>query len=554
MTLKNWERLAKDHPWIEDALHEMSPETKHESFYKSLEFGTAGMRGLLGVGSNRMNIYTVAKAAQGFAKYLVETFETPNRKVAIAYDNRHMSVEFADVSAQILSQYGIEVFVFTQPRPTPELSFAVAHLGCVGGIVITASHNPKEYNGFKVYDETGCQLVDHKIKRVIELINECEDETSVNITQGDKTLIHTIDVDFDEIYKDKVAAIQLRANDPKTINIVFSSQHGTSYPIMPDLFESSGYQVHVVEEQMSYDKDFSNTKTPNPEDHASYDLAIEYAKRLNADIVLSCDPDADRMGIVVNHNNDYVYLTGNQGGSILQEYLYSTLTELGTMPKNAMMFNTVVTSDLGEKIAQHYGVAVEKTLTGFKYIGEKIEQHNLKKDAEFVFGYEESYGYLIADFVRDKDAIQACLMLAEAANYYLQKNLTLVDVLESLYERFGAHHEETVAYAFEGQEGLEKIQAIMKTFRDTEFSSIAGIPVQYFDDYLSSKRSDGTELDFPSSNVLKYVLEDGSWIAIRPSGTEPKLKIYYCIVAQTMQQALLKFDIINHEVEMIAEV
>lgn len=552
MKLEQWKKLSQVDEEVKNQMAALSEADFKDSFYKSLEFGTAGMRGLLGVGPNRMNRYTVAKAALGFGKYLVETFSNQHLKIAIAYDNRHMSLEFAKVSAQVLSQLGVESHIFSQPRPTPELSFAVSELNCIGGIVITASHNPKEYNGFKVYDETGCQLVDHKILRVIELIALHEDETTVSLTGADDSLIHYIDASFDEVYKNAVAKIQLRPEMDKTIKMVFSSQHGTAYPIMNDLFTACGYDVIVVEEQTSYDPDFSNTKTPNPEEKASYDLAIEYAKKHQADIVLSCDPDADRMGIVVSHGGEFVYLTGNQGGSILQEYIYSTLTKLNQMPKQPMMYNTVVTSDLGIKIASHYGVGVEQTLTGFKYIGEKIEKANRDGASQFVFGYEESYGYLLNDLARDKDAIQACLMLAEAANYYKSQGLTLVDVLESLYERFGAHHEETKAYTLQGEAGLEKIQMILKDFRENPLKEVHGLKVSFYDDYLSSRRSTGEEIHLPSSNVLKYVLEDGSWIAIRPSGTEPKLKIYYCIVANTLEKAKEKFTDIHNEIEGLA--
>lgn len=552
MKLENWKRLADRNRDVKNEMEKLNDHDFNDSFYKSLEFGTAGMRGLLGVGPNRMNVYTVAKAALGFGKYLLETFEGFDKKIAIAYDNRHMSEEFANVSARVLSQMGIQSFVFSQPRPTPELSFAVSELQCIGGIVITASHNPKEYNGFKVYDETGCQLVDHKIKRVIELIQEHEDETTVDFDTFNPELIQIIDESFDDVYKDKVAEIQLRPKEEKTVKIVFSSQHGTAYPIMTDLFQSEGYDVVLVQEQSTYDPDFSNTKTPNPEDQESYDLAIEYAKKHDADIVLSCDPDADRMGIVVSHQGEYVYLTGNQGGSILQEYIYSSLVELNLMPSNPKMYNTVVTSDLGKKIAEAYHVSVEQTLTGFKYIGEKIKKAKLKGDSHFVFGYEESYGYLLNDLARDKDAIQACLMLAEATNYYKAQGLTLVDVLNNLYATYGAYHEETVSYTLSGEEGLKQIQDILIGFRESQVEDIAGIKVLFVDDYLSSLRSTGETIDLPSSNVLKYFLEDGSWIAIRPSGTEPKLKIYYCIVDKTLNNAKQKFKEIHEAVQVKA--
>ncbi|WP_166082501.1 phospho-sugar mutase [Erysipelothrix anatis] len=554
MTIKKWSALQEKYDWVKSGFDNLSESDQQDAFYKSLEFGTAGMRGLLGVGPNRMNELTVAKANVGFGKYLVETFPNQPLKVAIAYDNRHKSRKFSEVSARILSRYGIESYIFETLRPTPELSFAVRELGCIGGIVVTASHNPKEYNGYKVYDETGCQLVDDKIARVIALINEVEDETEIDLETFDSTKIHAIDDTFDNIYLDAIKTIQLRRDEPKNIKIVFTSQHGTSYPMVPTLLSSLGYDVTVVEEQSSFDPDFSNTKTPNPEDRDSYELAIEYGKRLDADLILSCDPDADRMGIVVKHNGEYQYLTGNQGGSILQEYIYSSKVELDTMPTDPIMFNTVVTSDLGEKIAAKYGVTVEKTLTGFKYIGNKIQQHNEAKDYTFVFGYEESYGYLIADFVRDKDAIQACLMVAEAANYYLNKNKTLVDVLDALYEEHGAHIESQVAITRAGATGLEEIQEILNTFRTGAFNSFANIGVKYFDDFQTSVRSNGEQLDFPKSNVLKFYLEDGSWIAIRPSGTEPKCKFYYCIVDETIEKAQAKFELLKASINSIAKI
>ncbi|WP_159638426.1 phospho-sugar mutase [Erysipelothrix anatis] len=554
MTIKKWSALQEKYDWVKSGFDNLSESDQQDAFYKSLEFGTAGMRGLLGVGPNRMNELTVAKANVGFGKYLVETFPNQPLKVAIAYDNRHKSREFSEVSARILSRYGIESYIFEALRPTPELSFAVRELGCIGGIVVTASHNPKEYNGYKVYDETGCQLVDDKISRVIALINEVEDETDIDLETFDSTKIHAIDDTFDNIYLDAIKTIQLRRDEPKNIKIVFTSQHGTSYPMVPTLLSSLGYDVTVVEEQSSFDPDFSNTKTPNPEDRDSYELAIEYGKRLDADLILSCDPDADRMGIVVKHNGEYQYLTGNQGGSILQEYIYSSKIELDTMPTDPIMFNTVVTSDLGEKIAAKYGVTVEKTLTGFKYIGNKIQQHNEAKDYTFVFGYEESYGYLIADFVRDKDAIQACLMVAEAANYYLNQNKTLVDVLDALYEEHGAHIESQVAITRAGATGLEEIQEILNTFRTGAFNSFANIGVKYFDDFQTSMRSNGEQLDFPKSNVLKFYLEDGSWIAIRPSGTEPKCKFYYCIVDESIEKAQAKFELLKANINSIAKI
>lgn len=554
MSLKQWEALAEKDNTIKQLMASLSEIQKQDSFYKSLEFGTAGMRGLLGVGPNRMNIYTVAKANYGFAKYLVDTFKDLPLKVAIAYDNRHQSREFADVSARILSNFGIQCYVFSNLRPTPELSFAVRELGCVGGIVITASHNPKEYNGYKIYDETGCQLVDYKVKQVIDNISNIHDETLLDVTSSNQNLIHYIDEEIDTLYLDAVSSLQLRPNSKRNLKIVFTSQHGTAYPLVPNMLEKAGYEVIVVEEQSNHDPDFTNTKTPNPEEKESYELALEYALKHGADIVLSCDPDADRMGIVVLHEGNYHYLTGNQGGSILQEYLYSTMIELDKMPENPIMFNTVVTSDLGEKIARNYDVAVEKTLTGFKYIGEKIDLHNQNKDASFVFGYEESYGYLIGDFVRDKDALQACLIVSEAANYYKSKNKTLIDVLNGLYDSYGAHVEEQLSITRSGSEGVEEIKTILDTFRNYPESSIAGIGIKFVDDFLVGVRSNGESIDFPSSNVLKFYLEDGSWIAVRPSGTEPKCKFYFCVVGKTIDDANTKYLSLLDFVKQIAKI
>lgn len=554
MNLKQWEQLATKNEWIAKSLETLDENQLHDSFYKSLEFGTAGMRGLLGVGPNRMNVYTVAKANYGFAKYLVDNYKNNAIKVAIAYDNRHMSKEFAKVSADILASFGIESYVFSSLRPTPQLSFAVRQLKCQGGIVITASHNPKEYNGYKIYDETGCQLVDHKVKEVIHNISQLPSETEMDLMDKGSDLVKTIDESMDEMYLDSLKSIQIRPEETKNLKIVFTSQHGTAYPIVSNLLESAGYDVVIVQEQKSFDPDFTNTLTPNPEEKDSYNLALEYAHRYNADLVLSCDPDADRMGIVVKHNGIYEYITGNQGGSILQEYIYSSLVENKKMPKNPIMFNTVVTSDLGEKIANAYGVKVEKTLTGFKYIGEKIEKHNILGDASFVFGYEESYGYLIADFVRDKDAPQACLMVAEAANYYLNKGLTLVDVLNNLYEKHGTHIEKQLSITRGGSEGLQEIQDILSRFRNYKENEIAAIKIKFIDDFLNGMRSNGEQLDFPSSNVLKFYLEDGSWIAVRPSGTEPKCKFYFCVVGDNLESASNKYELLLESVKNIAQI
>lgn len=546
MILEKYNRWV-NHPNIDPALKEellnMDEKTKNDAFYTNIEFGTAGMRGLLGAGTNRINVHTVRKANVGFANYICSLGEEAKTKgIAIGYDNRHLSYEFAMDSAKILSTFGIVTYVFESLRPTPELSFAVRYLGCAGGIMITASHNPKEYNGYKLYDEKGCQLIPSIASQVISLVNAVEDELAIDTSHADDSLIHIIGKEIDEEYYKNVLSIQLNPDvDKENIKIVFTPQHGTSNVPVQEIYKRAGYHYVAVEEQCTPDPDFSMTPTPNPEEPASYELALKLAKEVDADIVLSCDPDADRMGVAVKHHDDYVLLTGNQSGSVLIEYIFSQLTEKGKMPKNAVMFNTVVTSDLGEKIASKYGVETEKTLTGFKFIGEKVAKYEVNHEKEYVFGYEESYGSLISPFVRDKDAPQACLMLAEAACYYQKQGKTLVDVLDGLYDELGTYQESQTSLSLAGQEGAMRIKEIIATLRKETPSEIGGVQVVASEDYGVLKRRDhGVESDlvgFTKSDVLKFYLEDGSWIAVRPSGTEPKCKFYYCVKGNSKQEA-----------------
>lgn len=536
-----------DHKLKEQLLEASETELK-DAFYTNLEFGTAGMRGLLGVGPNRLNVHTIRKANVAFAKYLLQYAGTKNNGVAIAYDNRFMSLEFAQESANVLAMYDIPSYVFKALRPTPELSFAVRHLGCEGGIVITASHNPKEYNGYKVYDKNGCQLIPELIDQVIHEINQIKDELdiTVSLTPEQKKLIHWIDKEVDDAYLDRVIGIQNRPEmDKSNVKLIFTPQHGTAYMPVTEVFKRTGYPFVEVIEQCEPDPAFSGTKTPNPEEKAAYDLAIEYARRENADAVLSTDPDADRVGVVVRHQDEYVLLTGNQTGSILIEYLFKTKQSQNNLPKKPVMFNTVVTSDLGEKVARSYGVETEKTLTGFKFIGDKIAKYEVSHAKNFVFGYEESYGYLFEPFVRDKDAIQACLIIAECISYYKHQGLTLVDVLNQLYTKYGYHLEDQVSLTLKGVEGSAKIKTILNHFRTQNIQDFAGIKVVAKEDYLMLKRTVGnalTDLDFPPSDVIKYFLEDGSWVAIRPSGTEPKCKFYYCVLGKDANDAKQKFE------------
>ncbi|MBP3399536.1 MAG: phospho-sugar mutase [Erysipelotrichaceae bacterium] len=537
----NQYEIWKNHPNLDaklraelDTLNEKQIE---DAFYTNIEFGTAGMRGLLGVGCNRINVHTIRKANQGFANYInANGDEAAKRGIAIGYDNRHMSYEFAMDSAKMLAKNGIRVYVFESLRPTPELSFAVRHFNCFGGIMITASHNPKEYNGYKLYDEKGCQLVPALASQVIAEVNAIEDPLALvaECTPEQEKLITVVGKDVDEAYYAEVLKIQIHPEVEKgNMRIVFSPEHGTANIPVQEVYKRTGYNCIPVVEQCTPDPDFSNTKTPNPEELKAYELALEYAKKHEAELILVCDPDADRMGVAVLHEGEYHVLTGNQSGAVLIEYILSQYTEMGTMPENPVMFNTVVTSDLGEKIANKYGVVCEKTLTGFKFIGEKVAKYEVTREKNYVFGYEESYGSLIAPFVRDKDAPQACLMLAEAACWYQAKGKTLVDVLNECYAEHGTYEETQVAISLAGKEGAEKIQSILANLRKdvpTEIAGVKVVRVQDFDVQTDVENGVVKPLEgFVKSNVLKYYLEDGSWIAVRPSGTEPKCKFYFCV-------------------------
>ncbi|MDB7979583.1 phospho-sugar mutase [Faecalicoccus pleomorphus] len=531
-------------PRYKDELNNMDAQEKNDAFYTLIEFGTAGMRGLLGPGTNRINIHTIRKATQGYANYIKKAGEAACKAgIAIGYDNRHMSKEFAFDCADLLAKNNIASYVFESLRPTPELSFAVRHLHCFGGIMITASHNPKEYNGYKLYDDKGCQLVPALAGQVIDEVNAIEDELAIdaNCTDKQKKLVTVIGKEVDEEYYKNVLSIQLNPDVKKDIKIVFSPEHGTANIPVQEVYKRAGYTCIPVVEQCTPDPDFSNTPTPNPEQPGAYELALKYARENDADVILVCDPDADRMGVGVKHNGDYVVLTGNQSGSVEIEYICSQLKEKGLMPENPVMFNTVVTSDLGEKVAADYGVETEKTLTGFKFIGEKVAKYEVTHEKNYVFGYEESYGSLIKPFVRDKDAPQACLMLAEAASFYKQQGKDLVDVLDSLYERHGTYEESQVALTLSGEAGANRIKEILADLRKEAPTEINGSKVVRSEDYKECTIKEGdkvTELTgFTKSDVLKYYLEDGSWIAVRPSGTEPKCKFYYCIKGNSKEDA-----------------
>ena len=532
-------------------LEAMDDAQLQEAFTNDLEFGTGGLRGILGAGTNRMNIYIVAKATLGFGRYLLKQSPVACAKgVAISHDNRHQSKEFARISAEVLSSLGFRVFLFEDLRPTPELSFAVRYFHCIGGIMITASHNPKEYNGYKIYDETGCQLVPKAADKVIEEINKIDDYFNIE-TSKNHELIQYIGKSVDEAYIKEVKKIILRPNLNKNFKLVYTPLHGTGQVFAPEVLKSVGYDVYPLACQMTNDPDFSGVKTSNPENKEAYDEAIEYAKQIGANIVLATDPDADRLGIAVLHNGEYVLFTGNQTAALILDYILKTRKELNTLPKDGYVFTTNVSSTLPIAIAKKYNMNVEITLTGFKFIGEKAHEMEAGKGT-YVFGFEESYGCLISDCVRDKDSIQAILMLCETAAYYNEKGMDLVDALNEIYKEYGYYKEGITNIGLQGLEGAKKIQRIMDFFRTTEIA-LKGFKILAKDDvklgikhdYVTDKSS---KINLPSSNVIKYYLNDNMWFVLRPSGTEPKLKVYYGVKGTSLEDAQNRLDELSKEV------
>lgn len=524
-----------------------------ESFYKGLEFGTGGMRGEIGPGTNRMNLYTVRKASEGLARHIEELGEDAKKRgVAIAYDSRHQSPEFALEAAKTLGQHGIQTYVFEALRPTPELSFAVRHLNAVAGIVITASHNPPEYNGYKVYGEDGAQLTIEPANNLISKVNAVENELLIEVADEAELrssgLLKLIGEEIDAAYLEQLKTIQLRPDiidsQADQMKIVFTPLHGTGNEPVRTGLEAFGFkQVTVVKEQELPDAEFSTVTSPNPEEHAAFELAITYGKQLDADLLIATDPDADRLGVAVkNATGEYVVLTGNQTGALMLEYLLSQKREKGILPENGVVLKTIVTSEFGRVIASEYGLDTVDTLTGFKFIGEKIKEYRASGEYQFQFGYEESYGYLIGDFVRDKDAVQAALLISEVAAFYKSKGMTLYDGLLALFEKYGFYREGLQSLTMKGKEGSEKIAGIMSHFRQQPPAEVNGQRITVMEDYQGRKRVEAgsqteTGIDLPKSNVLKYYLEDGSWFCLRPSGTEPKIKFYFGVKGDSLEQS-----------------
>ena len=500
-----------------------------DRFYKNLEFGTGGLRGVIGAGTNRINKYTVRRATYGLANYILEKCgeEGKTKGVVIAYDSRYKSEEFSTEAAKTLAACGIKAYIFDSLRPTPQLSFAVRHLGCVAGIVITASHNPPEYNGYKVYWTDGGQVCPHIAKEIITEVNKIEDYSKIPTTDSNNKLIVTLDVTVDTAFcdavKKQVINQELINKVGKDIKIIFTPIHGTgNLPIRRVLSEVGFKNVSVVKEQEMPDSNFSTVSYPNPEEKEVFDIAIEMAKTDGADIIIGTDPDCDRVGVVVKDNDgEYIVLNGNQVGSLLVNYVMSNKAKEIKEMHNPMIVKTIVTSELGAEIAKSYNVGCVDTLTGFKFIGEKIHQYEEDKSATFVMGYEESYGYLVGTHARDKDGVVSALLISEMAAFYYDKGMTLYEGLQEVYKKYGYYREELQSITLKGIDGMEQIKSIMNTFRTSNIEEIAGIKVAQLKDY-----SQGID-NLPKSDVLKFILEDNSWIAVRPSGTEPKIKFYY---------------------------
>lgn len=539
-------------------LMSLNDEELSDAFYTDLAFGTGGLRGILGVGTNRMNIYTVARATRGFMEYLLETQENAEaRGVVISYDCRNNSQLFAQIASMVIAQMGVKVYVFSSLRPTPELSFAVRYLNCIGGIMITASHNPSEYNGYKVYDYNGCQLTPSLANQVIAKIakiNNLFDIPTIDYNEGiNRGLIKVIDKEVDEPFVEAVKTVTIQKLLPqvkKNLKVVFTPLHGTASISLPSLLQESGYDVVSVQEQMIPDPYFSTVKSPNPENVSAFEYAEKLGKEIKADLLIATDPDADRMGIgVLVANNEYVYLTGNQTGAIILDYL----GKFKHLKKQGIVLNTVVSSNSCKAICDIYKLKLRQTLTGFKFIGEQMALLEKSDQEEFFFGYEESYGYVIKDIVRDKDSLQSSLLLVEIASYYKSLGKTLVDVLDDLYQVIGYYEEGVQNIYMEGESGAKKIESIVRHFQIANYKELAGKRIDIIEDYDKQVRynhQDNTEerITLPKSLVIKYIFDDGGWFVLRPSGTEPKLKVYISVKGQTKEQAQMLVEQVKNEI------
>lgn len=560
---QKWVDFAELPDYLRQDLENMDEKTKEDAFYTNLEFGTAGMRGLIGAGTNRINIYVVRQATEGLAR-LIESKggNEKERGVAIAYDSRHFSPEFAFESAAVLAKHGIKSYVFESLRPTPELSFAVRHLNCFAGIMVTASHNPAPFNGYKVYGEDGGQMPPHDADALTTYIRAIENPFAVEVADVEaekasgliEVIGETVDVEYLKEVKDVNINPALIEEFGKDMKIVYTPLHGTGEMLARRALAQAGFDsVQVVEAQATADPDFSTVKSPNPESQAAFALAEELGRQVGADVLVATDPDADRVGVeVLQKDGSYLNLSGNQIGAIMAKYILEAHKNAGTLPENAALCKSIVSTDLVTKIAESYGATMFNVLTGFKFIAEKIQEFEEKHNHTYMMGFEESFGYLIKPFVRDKDAIQAVLVVAELAAYYRSRGLTLADGIEEIYKEYGYYAEKTISVTLSGVDGAEQIKAIMAKFRNNAPKEWNATAITVVEDFKAqtATAADGTvtNLTTPPSDVLKYTLADGSWIAVRPSGTEPKIKFYIAVVGKTNEESQAKIANIEAEI------
>ena len=560
---QKWVDFVELPDYLRRDLENMDEKTKEDAFYTNLEFGTAGMRGLIGAGTNRINIYVVRQATEGLAR-LIESKggNEKERGVAIAYDSRHFSPEFAFESAAVLAKHGIKSYVFESLRPTPELSFAVRHLNCFAGIMITASHNPAPFNGYKVYGEDGGQMPPHDADALTTYIRAIENPFTVEVADVEaekasgliEVIGEAVDVEYLKEVKDVNINPALIEEFGKDMKIVYTPLHGTGEMLARRALAQAGFDsVQVVEAQATPDPDFSTVKSPNPESQAAFALAEELGRQVGADVLVATDPDADRVGVeVLQKDGSYLNLSGNQIGAIMAKYILEAHKNDGTLPENAALCKSIVSTDLVTKIAESYGATMFNVLTGFKFIAEKIQEFEEKHNHTYMMGFEESFGYLIKPFVRDKDAIQAVLVVAELAAYYRSRGLTLADGIEEIYKEYGYYAEKTISVTLSGVDGAEQIKAIMAKFRNNAPKEWNATAITVVEDFKAqtATAADGTvtNLTTPPSDVLKYTLADGSWIAVRPSGTEPKIKFYIAVVGESNEESQAKIANIEAEI------
>lgn len=531
----------------------MTEEEVTDAFYQDLAFGTGGMRGIIGPGTNRMNRLTVRRAAHGIATYIKSLGrETMSQGFVIAFDNRRMSKEFAQEVAAVLSSYSIPVYLYAEPRTTPQLSYSVRALGTVMGMMITASHNPPEYNGLKVYGSDGAQLNLADAEQLVDVINQIEAPEVLSDVVSKSSLIYELNFTLDVAYQEEVTDVifsreRLKETDLK---IVFTPLHGASGETVTAIADHLQLKhFYTVKEQLAPDGEFPTVTSANPEEPEAFHYAMEQGKQIHADLLIAVDPDGDRVGLAVWHKEQYYLLTGNQTGALALDFLIKQHVDCGTLPEDGMVFKTIVTSEMGSAIAESYGVKIEDVLTGFKFIGEKIRENEDKKRFTYLFGYEESYGYLAKPFARDKDAVQMVFLLIEMAAYYKSFDQTLFDALDSLYEKFGVYKEKLISVTIPGATGAEIIKNALRDVRQNLPKDIANVPVVAVEDYLSQVRKsheNRTPIELPKADVLKLILSDGSWICLRPSGTEPKIKYYIGVKKNSQTEA-------DHQLQILAE-